>query len=778
MDRNMKRTIVARFVLFCLLVSGFGWESLSQPATSYEAAERWGASLLASLEKENVAHPMQYVVLQEGRSFKSQVVQPYTIYEVRSPFDLGGEQIQLPAHCILAFNGGRIRNGGLVAADTRFCARSSQAATFNCDTVGVFEKIEYIVKASEAGLSQSASRGTANYTALQAVVRQGVNLYLDGTYPVTFSSPIVLSRVFQVFGGSLVFEKNAFRFSDGGGLVVDGSSIVASSKSKSALFCGSSDLQGAVTIKKLAFVQSTIDCAYLANVLYKDLNSDKVSFGIRWVEMDHCVLKQTGRVRILDAVIAERCSFTNNYFQNFVTTPIYVACQHSVEGSPNDSSAYKYVKENLTKGCPVIIDRNIFIGTPVSLNFYYCSALIKSEDCSFTNNYVRDIINYSEGKNNSLATAYDAYLSCTRVLYEGNFVKDVMSYTRKGGTKPKSQVGKSKTNPLSLAGVEAERLYRRNCFLVDGDRFLKMGADASSLHSDIFGNVSYIDRYEWVENTLIFKKAQIKTGVSTRSYRTFLFEDNYFEAQAMTGNGIITTRSQEPMDWIRIRNNTFKLGDSQLFPVLNQRYNEKYSRSAQKEITITGNTFINCAPKIFYHTGEQITVKDNISGKGDIPGNLYLSKFSGSGTILDVRKMDSQLKYVQDQKNAGGLFQYFSSLSKGRYSIELDAVPPNGVNYYYIMDGDQDFTIEMTLRSGKTVRVPFHYKKGQLSYDWEGRRISVAGGKSASQVWYEGNGFQMRSSFYASNKQQVLTQLRPSNSSRGGEVVKFTFIAE
>ncbi len=777
----MKRAFLTHFLsVFCSILA-FGPATFGQPATSYEDAERWGASLLSSLEKENVAHPMQYVVLREGASFKSQVVAPYTIYEVRSAFDLGGETFRMPAHSILSFNGGRIRNGRLVADDTRFCVKTAQAATFNCDTTGTFGQIDFIVKASEAGMTRNISRGAANYMVLRNLVRQGVNLYLDGSYPVAFASPIVLDRVFHLFGGSLVFEKNAFRFANGGGLVVDGSSIVASTKSRSAFFCGSTDLMGAVRIKRLSFLQSTIDCAYLAHLLYEDLNSDTVSFGVDKVEIDHCVLEQTGRVRIMDAVIADKCSITNNHYKSIATTPIYIACQHSVEGSPNDKTAYRHVKENLTKGCPVVIDRNIFIGSPVQLNFYFCAALVKAVDCSFTNNYIRDIINYTDGKENSLATAYDSYLSCVNVLYEGNFVKDVMSYTRKGGSKPKAQIGKSKTNPLGFAGMKAERIYKNNCFLVDGDRFLKMGADAESLNAEIFGNVSYIDNYVWSDNTVIYRKAQVKTGVSTLSYGTFTFENNYFEAESMTGNGIITTRSHEPMERISICNNTFKLTKSQLFPVYNQRYNEKYVRGKQKEIVITDNTFVNCAPKVFYHTGEQVTIKNNVSDKGDVSGNLYLSKFSGSGTNLDVTKMDTELKFTKTSANAGGLFQYFSSDSHGRYSIDVDQIPEKGLVYTYMLNQNHSFAIVLTVTKGRNVqeyRIPFRYSKGNLSYEWQGRTVKVSPNQSDAVVWFKGDGVQFRTSFYASGKKQVVTRVQRSGAASANVRYKLTYQAE
>ncbi len=772
-----------RILIICILLTVLSAIPLfSQPATSYEEAEKWGKSMFLELDKENVVHPMQYMILTNRSSFGKQVLQPNTIYEIQSAIDLQGATVCIPERCVLLFNGGSLKNGRIVGNETQYCMKTP-SRVFACDTTGAFTQVAYIVKASETGLiKNNANKAGSNFNILKQLIQRGSNLYLDGKYYVTFSKPIELGRVFSLYGGELIYEKNAFRFTDGGGLSVRGSAITTSKKSPSAFFIGSNDLLGAQTIQEISFLDSSIDCAYLVQILFKDLNSDNVSFGVKRLEVDHCVFSQTGRIRILDAVISDKCSFTSNHYKSFATTPIYIACQHSVQVEPNDKSAYRYVAQNLSKGCPVVIDHNIFIGKPVSLNFYYCAALVKAVDCSFTNNYLRDIINYCDGVDNSIATAYDAYLSCVRVLYEGNFIKDMMSYSKKGGRKPQCQIGKSKSNPLSYVKMPAVRIYRNNCIIVDGNRFLKMGADSESLYAEIFHNISYFDKYVWSGNTLIYKNADIKTGMTGSNSRSFRLENNYFDVRKASGSGLVTVLSNEKMDEVIVRNNVFRQDVHQLFPLLNQKYKKDYKKELQGDILITGNRFINSSPKTFYFTGKSVVIKDNDSDRSDISGNTYLSNFMGSGTNVDVDKMNTELKFRKKDKNTAGLFQYFSSASKGIYSIELDAVPEKGVSYYYELGKDHDFVMECEIKDGrgtKVVRIPFHYKRGRLSYEWEGKTIKVQpGDKSDIKIWFKDSFVQFRTSFPASGKKQMLTQIRPGGGSGEKKAVKFTYRAE
>ncbi len=581
----------------------------AQPVNSFAEALEYGETKLNTLKQENVAHPMQYMVLTSSASFKEQVRLPFTVYEIKDTFDLNGDIVSIPYYCVLAFNGGALKNGRVIGNNTQYCSKFKSSVLRDCEVDGSWEEIGLVVKASERGMvANDEERSKDNYRALCSLIRKGENLFFDGKYYISFSEPLVLDREVRFFGGELVYQKNAFSFSSNGGIVVQGSSIAVSEKSPKSTFCGSEKLLRAVSISKIGFVHCSIDCRYLVSVSYEDLNSDSVPFGVKQVKVDYCDFKQTGRLRIRNAVISDSCIITHNYYHKLTTTPIYICPNHSIQSSPNDERAYKYVSQNLLKGCPIVIDHNIFVGTPTSVGSYYCAALIKSVDCFFTNNYIEDIINYSD---DSGATAYDAYLSCTNVYYENNFVKDVMSFSKGNTKKPLCQVGKSKTNPLSYMKIPAKRWYRNNVFIVDGNRFLNMGADSSSLYADIFANNSYISDYLWEGNAVVFNKARLRTGNAGKSYKSFKLLNNYFEVDEVDGVGLIKVRTDQKTEMVLVQGNTFKLNKNHFFPLFYQKYNEDDFQEDKKHVVITDNTFCNCVPKVVFYTGEQIIVNNN-----------------------------------------------------------------------------------------------------------------------------------------------------------------------
>ena len=59
-----------------------------------------------------------YVILSSKYSFKQQLKESNTIYEIRSLFDLKGEEVVIPNNSILIFRGGKISNGSLKGNNT------------------------------------------------------------------------------------------------------------------------------------------------------------------------------------------------------------------------------------------------------------------------------------------------------------------------------------------------------------------------------------------------------------------------------------------------------------------------------------------------------------------------------------------------------------------------------------------------------------------------------------------------------------------------------------
>lgn len=59
-----------------------------------------------------------YVILRKNKTFAQQVTATNTIYEIRYDFDLGGDEVTIPAGCMLKFDGGCLMNGTLVGNGT------------------------------------------------------------------------------------------------------------------------------------------------------------------------------------------------------------------------------------------------------------------------------------------------------------------------------------------------------------------------------------------------------------------------------------------------------------------------------------------------------------------------------------------------------------------------------------------------------------------------------------------------------------------------------------
>lgn len=80
-----------------------------------------GASCMDEMMRLSQNRPsavgMGFVVLDKDKTFAEQVTQENTIYEIRYDFDLGGLPKEIPAGCVLKFEGGSLRNGTIVCAE-------------------------------------------------------------------------------------------------------------------------------------------------------------------------------------------------------------------------------------------------------------------------------------------------------------------------------------------------------------------------------------------------------------------------------------------------------------------------------------------------------------------------------------------------------------------------------------------------------------------------------------------------------------------------------------
>lgn len=56
---------------------------------------------------------MGYVILRSNKTIAEQMIQDNTIYEIRYDFDLNGKTLEVPANCVLKFEGGKLFNGSI-----------------------------------------------------------------------------------------------------------------------------------------------------------------------------------------------------------------------------------------------------------------------------------------------------------------------------------------------------------------------------------------------------------------------------------------------------------------------------------------------------------------------------------------------------------------------------------------------------------------------------------------------------------------------------------------
>lgn len=81
---------------------------------------------LLQLKDRNTLNGMGYIILRRDKTFVEQLTQANTIYEIRYDFDLGGENVEIPENCVLKFEGGCLKNGGISFNNTLVKCNQSQ----------------------------------------------------------------------------------------------------------------------------------------------------------------------------------------------------------------------------------------------------------------------------------------------------------------------------------------------------------------------------------------------------------------------------------------------------------------------------------------------------------------------------------------------------------------------------------------------------------------------------------------------------------------------------
>ena len=611
-----------------------------------------------------------------------------------------------------------------------------------------YAKVKY-KKATKIGMvKDDPSAAEKNYTLLQNAISQKRNVKLNGTFYVKFPRPILLDYTLHITGGEMrIVSGNCFDFVDGGGFVAESTVFRRENIDEGKALCGTWDLHGDILIDKFHFLNSKYYGRYVLQMSFEDLNSDETKFGINQIQVKDSYLYNGGRVFFLNGVIWEKCDFSNNTFDSFPVTPIYIAYNHSKKRFPNESDTYLFVESNYKKSSPVTICKNKFIGKPVSTNTYYCSALVQSVLCNFKDNYLRDIINYTDGKSMPKATCYDAYLSCSEVYFIGNIVENMMSFSKNGSNKPQCEIGKSKADLLSLEGYETKRYYENNSYIVDGAKFLSMGADRSTLYANIFANTDPVHTYKWSNNRIHFVDADLHGRQSSSIYNTFEISNSIFDIHSIKNTGLCIIPSNKDFNSISIVDNVFNLQDSSPFYLFSQIFVDNTPNIIHGSIIIVNNRFSGSSPKISYNRAENIIIKNNETDASNSKSNYYIQNNSGAATPLIATNLDVDIPYTSTA-DSGTSVVHLSTKSSGVFKQSTPLLTINKAlsGYLYLEDEKTiKFNISFQIASlTKEVAVSFDYKLDSLRCKVNGQNQDLNNDKYSVLLNEDGIRFQVK----------------------------------
>lgn len=609
-------------------------------------------------------------------------------------------------------------------------------------------KVKY-KKATKIGMvKDDPSAAEKNYAMLQKAISQKRNVKLNGTFYVKFPKPIILDYTLHIIGGEMrIVSGNCFDFVDGGGFVAENTVFRRENIDEGKALCGTWDLHGDILIDKFHFYNSKYYGRYLLQMSFEDLNSDETKFGINQIQVKDSYLYNGGRVLLLNGVIWEKCDFYNNIFESFPVTPIYIAYNHSKKRYPDESDTYSFVETNYKKSSSVTIYKNRFLGKAVSTNTYYCSALVQSVVCNFKDNYLRDIINYADGNTMPAATCYDAYLSCSEVYFTGNTIENMMSFSMNGASKPQCEIGKSKIDLLSHEGSKTIRCYENNYYTVDGDKFLAMGADRSTLYANIFANTDPVHTYKWNNNKIHFVNADLHGRQSSSIYNTFEISNSTFDVYSIKNSGLCVIPSNQDFNCVSIVDNSFNLQDSSPFYLFSQVFVNNTPNIIHGSVLIVNNRFSRSAPKISYNRAENIIIKNNEADICNSGSNYYIQNNSGEETPLIASNIDVHLPYKSDAESGTSVMS-ISTKSSGVFKQSTPFLTNNkALSGYMYLDDEKtlEFKISYQIASQpKEVAVSFDYKLGSLTCKVKGQNRNLNNDKYSLLFNEDGIRFQIK----------------------------------
>lgn len=474
----------------------------------------------------------KHVVLDENISFPVQLTDSNTIYEILSDFYVSS-QIKMPKNCTLLFKGGHMigTDGACLIGDNTYIEGVSNSLrdVINGITLeGMFVNEETNFSWWGA-YSNDSSKAEFNGKILKNILLNKQKVIFDGEYYISLEDSVEVDHPIIFYGGIIHWletRHNSFSYIK----PIEGFSFTATN----VLFYNSRIGNGWLKANEISFVidhLEFINCSFISgrravNISFADLDFNH-KLGVNRFTLHNCHISDNSRCfTILDGAFFDTLNVTGNEFINFTEAPVYLASTNSKQ----------YATERMKSSCVANFINNRFICTsPCTSNaVYHCSVVAELNEVYFEDNYIEGIASIYDGQKGP-RTCYDAYLSCKKVYYRNNTIRNVMGWRTDGKKKDYNSNVRPRTEIFKSKSSSSLKVITGNLFEIDSDWIKKNNIPDSDNWIGIFVFQGKQDNLIFENNTIKIPETRLEGRVAVnRGYIVdTTIRDNYFEAYSI-----------------------------------------------------------------------------------------------------------------------------------------------------------------------------------------------------------------------------------------------------
>lgn len=628
-------------------------------ATSIETEEddllmENGTLRLADRSNEN---GMGYVILRTDKTFAQQVAENNTIYEIRYEFSLASD-FTMPSNCTLLFQGGHItgqNDAVLTGTNTRIEGRfdTLKSVMNGVALAGTFTN-EQSTFSWWGAYKNDDTKAVHNGNIFKYLVSAGKEITFDGEFYITLGEAFVVNKAIRLNGGTIHWVEDTGNENANLGYIQpdNGFSIIADN----VVFYNTGSTKGWLNGVNLQCVIDTIKftgCSFLGRTRSVTISFDDLDLtndlGIRNIIINNCYTNDNSRVfTIYDCQFFESFEIRNNTFRNFTEAPIYFASTNSKT----------YGDKRMALSCVANIKNNTFTCDEpcTSSPIYHCSVVAELNVLNFENNYIEGIASVYNGEDGP-HTCYDAYLSCDRLFYRNNIIRNVMGWRTDGNIKDASTYHYPNTEVFKSKGNSYSKVITGNLFEIDNSWLQANNVPVSD-------NWIYIFVYQHPQKNVIFENNTINIPTTALAGR---FAVN---------SGVIEN--------IKVSNNNITAKSINNFIHTGGVYDQGGANEVvAKSVIITGNTFnvTNGVIGLFRITKSEtsldsVVIKDN-------QANQRLAMMYSALTYPVVKYFKWDV-VTDDYNDNGGTAYLYSGVGTSEISVKNNS--SNNDAYNFIVD--------------------------------------------------------------------------------------------